>query len=1317
MDTEQLQGIIKQAMLSDRFRLQRQYRELCREPSRKQGQSHKKPQTEKCATGEDAHNDSPQIKQWKELEEKAKLSSQLAQSRFDNLPKPEYDDALPVSERRHEIAEAIKNNQVVIIAGETGSGKTTQIPKICLDIGRGVFGLIGHTQPRRLAARSVADRIASELHSPLGELVGFKVRFNEQVKPTSYVKLMTDGILLAEIQNDRYLNRYDTIIIDEAHERSLNIDFLLGYLKNLLPKRPDLKVIITSATIDHFRFSEHFDDAPVIEVSGRMYPVETYYRAPLDDDESEGSLVQSVLRAVEETIELERKQGKGQPGGTLIFCSGEKDIRELATYLRRWGPPHTDILPLYARLSHKDQQKIFSPGKGRRIIIATNVAETSLTVPGIRNVIDLGTARISRYSYRSKVQRLPIEAISQASANQRKGRCGRVSEGVCLRLYSEEDFLSRSTFTDPEILRTNLASVILQMENLRLGRMEQFPFIEKPDNRFVKDGYRLLQELGAIGTKQTLTGMGKRLATLPVDPRIARMVLAADTEGSLREVLIIASALSAQDPRDRPFDQRQKADLAHKPFQDKRSDFITLLTIWQAYEEQRQILSQNKLRAYCREHFLNYMRMKEWREVHHQLRVACKQLGMKEQKTDASYAAIHKAMMAGLLSHLGLKDKDGEYLGARNSRFSIFPGSPLAKSKPQWIMVAELVETSKLFARHVAIVEPEWAESLAGDLLKHSYSDPVWRKRRGEVMAKQKTSLYGLVLQAERYVPYSGIDAPISRELFLSEGLVKEEIHTQGQFLEANARLMVELEQLENKARKRDILVDESALYDFYNARIPQDICSQSGFEKWRKAIEKKTPKLLFLSKEDLLRRDANEVTAAQFPNVLAWQDVHFPLRYSFSPGKTGDGVTVSVPQALLGQLPLKRLEWLVPGMLREKCIALLKGLPKKWRRNFVPIPDYVDVCLESLKVGDYSLSQKLTDALKKKKGITIPDEEWEAVQLDEQHLFNIEVVDAQGVILAQGRNLVALRETFSSPVQNEIDNPVKKAVEIQGATTWDFGQQSECVESVHSGITVRRYPAIIDKKDSVNVELCDSEQEAQRLSIKGVMRLLILNQAQSIRQLRKELAKNKTLVMAYRGLGTERELQDSLIEASCIHAFKIGNDKIFSKEDFDALYERGRSLLFNEVKQLEKQAEVIFSLYQNIEKKLKGNIPLLWANSLADVREQLDALIYTGFLAEVPSVQLKEYPRYLQAIMKRLEKLDGNIQRDRVATQEFKKVWEQYAKRADKHHREGVRDSALSQYRWMLEEYRVSLFAQELKTKVPVSPKRLRALWADISV
>ncbi|HEX4976087.1 MAG TPA: ATP-dependent RNA helicase HrpA, partial [Pseudomonadales bacterium] len=801
MDFQQLQERIEQTLLKDRFRFSKRLFELKQQVYKRQA----KP------------SDLTSVPAYQTLCAQVSASQAAAEQRHQHRPTTRYDETLPICQRREEILAALQAHQVIIVAGETGSGKTTQLPKLCLDAGRGIYGVIGHTQPRRLAARSVAERIAIELNSPLGRDVGYKIRFNEQLNDATYIKLMTDGILLAEIQQDRYLRQYDTIIIDEAHERSLNIDFLLGYLKKILPQRPDLKVIITSATIDHLRFSGHFNDAPVIEVVGRTYPVTTLYRPPLQnkEDNQDYPITQAVLTAIEEIIALEGAQSTQRLGGILVFCSGEQEIRELALFLRRCNLAHTEILPLYARLSHKDQQKIFSSPKGRRIVISTNVAETSLTVPSIHYVIDLGKARISRYSYRSKVQRLHIEPISQASANQRQGRCGRITEGLCIRLYSEDDFLSRRDFTEPEIQRTNLASVILQMEFLGLGLMENFPFIDPPDPRFIRDGYGLLQELGAMTDKKQLTALGRMLASLPVDPRLGRMLVEAKNQGSLKEMLIVASALAAQDPRERPHEFRQQADAAHRTFQDERSDFLSLIKLWFAYEEQRQALSQNQLKSYCRTHFLNFMRMKEWRDIHHQLRLACKQLDFVENQQDADYAALHKAILSGLLGQIGCKNSEGLYQGARNSVFELAPGSPLSRKKPQWIMAAELRDTHRLLARQLAQIEPQWAEELAPHLIKHRYSDPVWRKRRGEVVARQTSTLYGLILQAERYVSYASIDPELCREMFISEGLVKGDMHTDGAFLLANQTLVSELETFEHKTRRRDILVDEQVIHDF----------------------------------------------------------------------------------------------------------------------------------------------------------------------------------------------------------------------------------------------------------------------------------------------------------------------------------------------------------------------------------------------------------------------------------------------------------------------------------------------------------------------
>ena len=1297
MQTQQIKNTIQTSMLKDRFSLMRRWRQLSKHNS-------------------DVNQAETDNAAWQKLSEQAEQSARTAALRRQDLPCPHFDDTLPVSQRREEIAEAIRNNQVVIVAGETGSGKTTQLPKICLSLGRGVSGFIGHTQPRRLAARSVAERIADELGGRIGEEVGYKVRFNDQLKSSSYVKLMTDGILLAEIQSDRYLEAYDTLIIDEAHERSLNIDFLLGCIKQILPKRPDLKVIITSATIDHLRFGQHFNDAPVIEVSGRTYPVETHYRPLSESTEDEGiSIPQAVLAAVEETVALDRENKRSQPGGILVFCSGEQEIRELAIYLRKWGPAHTEVLPLYARLSNKEQQKIFKPGRGRRIIISTNVAETSLTVPNIHYVIDIGTARISRYSYRSKVQRLPIEAISQASANQRQGRCGRIAAGLCIRLYSEEDFLGRPEFTDPEIQRTNLAAVILQMESLRLGRIEDFPFLDKPDNRFVKDGLRLLQELGAMNAQQRLTPLGRSLAKLPVDPRIGRMILAAQSTDSLREVMIIASALSVQDPRDRPYDHRQAADQAHKKFQDDKSDFLSLVNIWDAFEAQRQALTQNKLRQYCRDNFLNYMRMREWRDTHHQIKLVCKQLNFTENKNPAEYAAVHKAILSGLLSKIGSKDKEGTYQGARSTCFTLFPGSPLAKKKPQWVMAGEIVETSKLFARQVAIIEPEWVEPLAGDLVRHSYSDPVWRKRRGEVMARQKSILYGLVLQADRFVSYAETDPELCRVMFIDEALVAGEINSRAEFLQLNKALLNEVELLESKSRRRDIMVDDQVLHDFYNERIPDSICTVAEFEKWRKTSLEKNEESLLLTKELILKRDASEVSEAQYPTMLSWQGLSFPLRYSFEPGSEDDGVTLITPVGLLNQIPVKRLEWLVPGMLREKCIALLKALPKKWRRNFVPIPDYVDQCLPSMDVGDYPLSQRLGESLRKKSGIQIPEEEWLSIKLERQYYFDIEVLGADNNVLEHGRDLVTLRQRLVGLSEQTVIQQENHRIETEGSTSWDFSDLPEYIESEQAGIQIRRYPAIIDQGDSVALQLIDSSREASRLSRLGVKRLLMFKLKLPIRQLRKSIPGIKALALQYRSIGSEKDLLDAIVDAVVMRCFQLSEQSVSTAAEFECLYEAHRAEFFECADRILEQLSLVLSRYHEINKQLQGSISLTWAVSLADIKVQLNQLVYKGFLSDTSEQNLKDYPRYLNAILKRLEKLGGGLQKDRVFTEQLSLLYKNYQQRYDKHRRESVLDPELENYRWMLEEYRVSLFAQELKTAFPISEKRLKKQWTQV--
>ncbi|MDH5359755.1 MAG: ATP-dependent RNA helicase HrpA, partial [Gammaproteobacteria bacterium] len=933
------------------------------------------------------------------------LTSQIEKSaakrlwREQNLPRPDYPE-LPVSERREEIKQAIAGHQVVVIAGETGSGKTTQIPKICLELGRGTSGLIGHTQPRRIAARSVANRVAEELKTTVGQLVGFKVRFSDHVGDNSYIKLMTDGILLAEVQNDRYLDQYDTIIIDEAHERSLNIDFLLGYLKQLLPRRPDLKLIITSATIDTERFAQHFNDAPIIEVSGRTYPVEQRYR-PLE--EQDGDMVQGILQAVDEVSRIDR-------GDILIFLSGEREIREVSEALRKHHKPGTEILPLFSRLSAQEQNRVFQAHGQQRIILSTNVAETSLTVPGIKYVIDTGLVRMSRYSFRSKVQRLPIEKVSQASANQRAGRCGRVSAGICIRLYSEDDFLSRREFTEPEILRTNLASVILQMESLGLGDIGDFPFVEPPDSRLVSDGYKLLFELGAVDRRQQITKMGRDLVRMPIDPRLARMIFEANQTGCLREVMIIISALSIQDPRERPMDNNQKADEAHQQFWHDDSDFMALVKLWDSFEEQRHHLTNSKLRKWCEKNFLAWMRMREWRDIHSQLMTQVKESKMRLNEQEADYDNIHKALLIGLLGHIAFKSEEHGYIGARNIKLHIFPGSSQFKKKPKWIMAAELTETTRNYARMVAKIQPQWIEELAPHLLKRSYFDPHWEKKAAQVAAYEQTTVYGLLVNPKRKVNFGPIDPKTSRELFIRAALVNGEYHTHAPFFAHNQKMLDEIVELEQKSRRQDILVDEVILYQFYDERIPERIYSGKHFESWRKQAEAEKPDLLFLQRDYLMRHEADEVTASRFPDQLRIGALELPLSYQFEPGHIDDGVSVTVPVALLNQLPQAPLDWLVPGLIEDKLVALIKSLPKSLRRNFVPAPDFAAAALDAIAYGQGNLFDVLARQLQRMMGSPFPPDELGEEKLTDHLRMNIRVVDEQGKLIAQSRNLTELK-------------------------------------------------------------------------------------------------------------------------------------------------------------------------------------------------------------------------------------------------------------------------------------------------------------------
>ncbi|MGY3284615.1 MULTISPECIES: ATP-dependent RNA helicase HrpA [unclassified Pseudomonas] len=1282
------------AMIADRHRLRRQLHELRKRP------------------------DEAKLAQWAE---RVQASCAQVTARQQSVPLVRYDDSLPIAAKRDEIKKALAEHQVLVIAGETGSGKTTQLPKICLELGRGSHGLIAHTQPRRIAARSVAARVAEELGTPLGGLVGYQVRFEDQSDANTLVKLMTDGILLAETQHDRFLERYDTIIVDEAHERSLNIDFLLGYLKTLLHRRPELKLIITSATIDLERFSKHFDNAPIIEVSGRTFPVETWYRPLTSEQDEEGNPIeddltvdQAILATLDELAQHERGQGKG-PGDVLIFLPGEREIRDAAEILRKAQLRHTEILPLYARLSPAEQQRIFQPHAGRRVVLATNVAETSLTVPGIRYVIDTGTARISRYSYRAKVQRLPIEAVSQASANQRKGRCGRVEPGICVRLYSEEDFNSRPAFTDPEILRTNLAAVILQMLHLRLGAIDAFPFIEPPDGKAISDGFNLLQELSAVNRENQLTPVGRQLARLPIDPRLGRMLLEGARLGSLQEVLIVTSALSVQDPRERPPERQQAADQAHAQWKDVDSDFAALVNLWRGFEEQRQALTANPLRNWCRKQFLNYLRLREWRDAHRQLALICRELQLTVNKEPCDYPKLHKAVLSGLLSQIGHKTEDGDYQGARQRRFWVHPSSGIGRKRPQWVMAAELVETTKLYARVVARIEPDWIEPLAGHLIKKNHFEPHWEKKRGQVVAYEQITLYGLILVGRRPVHFGPIDPATSRELFIREALVGGEIQSRAKCLAANKRLLETLDALEAKARRRDILADEETLYAFYEARLPAEIHQTATFDSWYRMGSQKDPNLLIMREEDVLAREASEVTAAQYPDSLQVGQLRLPLTYHFEPNHPRDGVTVRVPAPLLPSLPGERLEWLVPGLLEAKCVALIRNLPKALRKNFVPVPDFVKAALARMTFGQGALPQALGHELLRMTGARVPDDAWdESVSLVEGHLrMNIEVVDGQGKFLGEGRDLAELTARFAAASQAALAVPgdAKSEQPVQAKA---FSEVKPTAQQKIAGLSMTVYLALVEDNGTVREGRFSTQAEADFQHRRALQRLLLQQLAEPAKFLRGKLPGLTELGLLYRDMGRVDALVEDILLAS-LDSCILDGEPVLPREGaaLAALAERKRGSWAEHAERLARQTLEVLKLWHGLQKRFKGKIDLSQAVALNDIKQQLGNLVYPGFVRETPAVWFKELPRYLRAIELRLEKLGSQVQKDRVWSGELANLWAQYKARADKHAQEGKRDEQLALYRWWLEEYRVSLFAQQLGTKVPISDKRLSKQWS----
>lgn len=1277
------------------------------------------------------------------------------------LPQPGFDEALPVNIRRAEIAAAIREHQVVVVCGETGSGKTTQLPKICLQLGFGAAGLIGHTQPRRIAARSVAARIAEELGPQAAGLVGYKVRFNDRSGPDTAVKLMTDGILLAETQHDPQLDAYEVIILDEAHERSLNIDFLLGYLKKLLPRRPDLKLIITSATIDPERFARHFNDAPVIEVSGRTYPVEMRYRPLIGEDEDarDRDLQQAILDAIDELW----TEG---PGDVLVFLSGEREIRETAEALRKHHPPGVEVLPLFARLSAAEQNRVFQSHGRPRIVLATNVAETSLTVPGIRYVVDPGTARISRYSYRSKIQRLPVERVSQASANQRAGRCGRVQAGVCIRLYSQEDFAARPRFTDPEILRTNLAAVILQMAALKLGDPAAFPFVEAPDSRLIHDGYKLLQELEAVDERHQLTALGRELARLPIDPRLGRMILAARRFGCLADVLIVASALALQDPRERPLEVQQAADEKHRRFRDERSDFLGYLRLWDWWHAQAKKLTKSKLRELAKTSFLSYVRMREWHELHAQLSEVVASLagegeaaasardiappppepGQKREESawPANFAELHRALLTGLLGNIGLHQQEGhEFLGARGRKFRVWPGSGLAKKPPRWLAAAEIVETSQVYARTCARIEPEWLEELAAHLIKRSYAEPVWEKRAARVAATERVTLYGLPVVSGRRVNYGPIDPPVARELFIRHALVQREYSCAAAFFQHNAELVTEIEALETKARRRDVLVDEEAIFRFYDERIPPQVHSGVAFLKWLKQVEREQPQWLFMSREQLMAHAADDVTAARFPDHLLLGGIAFPLSYRFEPGAEDDGVTLTVPLAALNQLPEARCEWLVPGLLPERLAALLKSLPKDLRRRVVPVPDTVERLRDALEPGDEPLIPALARALQRLTASEFPESAFDAAAVPAHLAMNFRVVDPDGTVLAGGRDLGALRRQLGdasrqafgtlasafraaadkarkpvttlglaaaappqAPAPRAVDDAVAR-IERADVHDWDFGPLPAVLAFMRNGIELKGYPALVVEDERLAVRVLDTPARAASAHRAGLHRLISLRLREQVKYLRRNLPGLTQMALHYVGIGTQEQLRDDLLTAVLDRVF-LSEGLPRERAAFEVMLERGRGQLMSIANEVCAQVGQALASCHEVRRRLRGKLPLSWMEVAKDVNEQLDALVYPGFISVTPAEWLQRLPIYMKAIELRLQRLDGRVEQDRARMAEAQRLWRWYRQRQAQLARRGGDDAELERFRWMLEELRVSLFAQELKTALPISVKRL---------
>lgn len=1302
----ELPALISQAMVGDQFRLSQRLRSI------QQAKKNKKPFDRNL----------------KRLQDELEKSLARREERLKLRPEVTFDQSLPIHEELETIQQTIEENQVVIVCGETGSGKSTQLPKLLLSMGRGISGIIGHTQPRRIAARSVCARISEELGREQGTACGFKIRFTDTTNPNTYIKLMTDGILLAETQTDRFLNQYDTIIIDEAHERSLNIDFLLGYLKRLLPKRRDLRVIITSATIDAERFSEHFSTretlAPILNVSGRTYPVEIRYR-PLDAEPTEktqgksqnnGADEQSLLAdAVNELASIDE-------GDILIFVPTEWDIRETAKLLRGRsiigddGGRQTEIVPLYGRLSTAEQNKVFRPSSYRRIVIATNVAESSITVPGIRYVIDTGLARISRYSSRSQVQRLPIEAVSQASANQRAGRCGRVAPGICIRLYSEADYNGRDEFTSPEILRTNLASVILQTLNMKLGSIEEFPFIDPPKPAAIRDGYSTLFELGAIDEQNRLTDIGRKISRLPVDPRIARMILAAHDENCLHEILIIAAALELQDPRERPIDKQQAADEAHEQFRDEDSDFLSFLKLWDFYHKLKEDLSHSRLRKACVQNFLSYNRLREWADIFRQLRQLVEETGLKPHPRKDDSAAIHRALLPGLLSNIAMRSDTNEYTGSGQQKYFIWPGSGIFEKKPKWVISAELIETSKRYARTVAKISPNWIEPAAPHLVKKSWSDPRWSGDAGSAMATEKVTLFGLTIVPRRPVHYGKIDPEQSRTLMLQYGLVEGDINLKIDFLSHNQKFLSDLEQQQARSRRYDLIPSQELQFAFYDQRIPEDVYDAVSLKKWWKVASRKTPTLLNMRLEDFFETQAEDVDESEFPNAINLGKMQFPLEYHLEPGAEEDGVTVSIPQESLNQLSPQRLGWLVPGLLEEKVAAMIKSLPKSVRRMLVPAPETARQVVSKLEFGKGSFEETVAEMLSQISGERITADQFEIQRLPQHLQMNIRVLDQEGEAIAVNRNLTQLRQEYGSKAADSFSALSNDHWSQTGLTDWTFGEFPTEVQIQHDQLSLTGFPSLLDEGTTVALCLRDAPERAAYETRFGLRRLFILSEHRRLKTQIDNLPglnRMSLYVTAIGGINLREQLIELLAERTL-----FGQKERLPRNEtqYRQLVKEWRNQIPVAAQDLASLLPDLFEQYHKIKVTLdKTKVPA-WSEPLHDMRTQLNAMINARFLVSTPYPWLQQFPRYLQGIELRLSKLGGTgLKKDISNIRGISRYFELYSQRARQHYEREIIDPQLIKFRWMLEEYRVSLFAQKLGTALKVSPKILDQQWAVV--